>query len=167
MNASTADIALSLEQLLQQQIAHVEKYVEYLAAIKSSISHNDSDGLQQLIQNPPLEANEIEQNQQRQQQLLASAGYSSKESALDDFIGAQKAQTAEQLGALKQALTQNLKQLEQSLFVNTLLLQKSQHRVKQSIRLLAGHAMASAPSSYSRAGEADSGNDGKRIIAQA
>jgi flagellar biosynthesis/type III secretory pathway chaperone len=165
MSTPTANIISSLQELLQQQLLQVETYIEYLSSIKSSISTDDSEVLQKLIENPPLEAEQIELNQRHQQQLLVHAGFTAEGRALDDFIGNNTA--TEQLAALNDSLKQAVKKLEQSLFINTLLLQKSQHRVKQSIRLLSGHAMASTPSSYSRAGETDSGSDSKHIIAQA
>ncbi len=160
MNATPG---LQMEALMQQQLEQVHRYIEYLDQIKLSISSNDSEQLQKLVEKPPLDTIEIEHNQQQQLSLLGSAGFTQDE--LDAFIQQQSDHT--KLAELRQQLKKQLGKLEQSLLINNLLLQKSQQRVKQSIRLLSGRDISSAPASYSRSGSVESTGKNGRVLAQA
>lgn len=155
----------TLQQLLQQQFKQVGIYQQYLDQIKAAISGDDAQRLQKLVANPPPEGDSIEQNQRQLQQMLIEAGYSQGLQEMDAWLAEHA--LAPELPILWKDLKQSLKLLEQALFINNLLLQKSQQRIKQSIRLLAGHTIAGEPASYSRQGDAESASDSQRILAQA
>jgi len=159
----TESISQRMAALMHQQLEQVQSYVDYLDQIKRSISSNDTQQLQKLVQQPPFNGQEIEQKQQQQIQLLAEAGYAAQ--ALDDFIEQQD--ESHELATLRLSLKQQLGKLDQSLLINNLLLQKSQQRVRQSIQLLSGHDISSVPASYSRSGNAEQSGASKRILAQA
>jgi len=155
----------ALQELMQQQLNQVEIYQLYLDKIKAAISGDDAQGLQKLVADPPPEGDCIERNQQQLQQMLVDAGYSQGLQGMDAWLAEHMPEP--ELAILWKDLKQRLKLLEQALFINNLLLQKSQQRIKQSIRLLAGHSIAGAPASYSLQGDAESASDSQRTLAQA
>ncbi len=160
MNATSNQ---QMAALMRQQLSYLHRYIEYLDQIKRSISSNDNEQLQKLVKNPPLDASDIEHNQQQQSSLLKLAGFTLD--GLDTFILKQGDHS--ELAELRQQVKKQLNRLEQSLLINNLLLQKNQQRVKQSIRLLSGRDIAAAPASYSRSGSVEPNGNNGRVLAQA
>jgi flagellar biosynthesis/type III secretory pathway chaperone len=118
-----------------------------------------------LLEKQQLNPELIEKTQQLQIDTLTEYGYELSDEGLNNCIKA--CNDASHLKNQKKILTEKLKELEKSLLINALIVEKNQHRVKQSIRLLSGHDLANNASSYSRQGNIESNEDTKRSLAQA
>ncbi len=164
MNASDkTQCRNQLNQVLTQQIQQVSSYVNYLGDIKTAISVNDTNELNELLerqQNPE----HIENTQVQQAKILTAHGFESSDQGLNQCIA--DCDLNSQLKNHKNNLTEKLKELEKSLLINALLVQKSQHRVKQSIRLLSGHDPSGTASSYSKLGNIENHEESKHSLAQ-
>ncbi len=156
----------AMQTLLEIQIRQVNAYRNYLGQIKQAISSNDQSALEQLLNKVPEEASEIEQTRLQQVQLLQAAGFDESAQGLETFL--EHCPQNEDMQKLAGQLNRELKKLQHALFVNSLLLQKSQQRVTQSIRILSGHSPDSSPASYTKSGNTErAGSDNRRSLAQA
>ncbi len=154
-----------IDQILTLQIAQVSSYINYLSDIKSAISANNTQQLNELLEQQQLNPELIEKTQQQQIQTLTEFGYELNDEGLTSCI--QDCVNASQLTSQKNILTEKLKELEKSLLINALIVQKNQHRVKQSIRLLSGHKLSNNASSYSKQGSIESHDDSGHSLAEA
>lgn len=154
-----------MSQLLALQISQVTDYIDYLSNIKRAITDNDTDQLDNLLQQPISNPEIIEQSQAQQKKILTYFGYEANEKGLSYCI--QDCENAPQLQQQADSLKEKLKTLEKSLLVSSLLVRKNQDRVQQSIRILSGHHQSSTPATYSRQGNAYNSIDSKHSLAQA
>ena len=154
-----------LSQLFKVQIAQVTDYTDYLSNIKLAITHNETEQLNSLLQQPVSNPEIIEQSQAQQGKILAYFGYEDSPQGLSKCI--QDCEDSGQLQLQADSLKEKLKTLEKSLLVNSLLVRKNQDRVRQSIRILSGHHQSSTPATYSRQGSTYNGINNKRSLAQA
>jgi len=160
-----AQCSNQIEKILILQISQVSSYIDYLSDIKNAISSNNTPQLNELLEKQQLNPELIEKTQQQQIQTLTEFGYELNDEGLTNCI--QDCVNAPQLTAQKNTLTEKLKELEKSLLVNALIVQKNQHRVKQSIRLLSGHKLSNNASSYSKQGSIESHDDSGHTLAEA
>ena len=154
-----------IEQIFSQQIEQVSSYIDYLADIKKAISKNDSTKLIGLLENQQLNPEVIELPQKQQEKILTQYGYEISKDGLNNCI--KDCHNSARLEELNEHLNDKLAELKNVLTVNALLVKKGQHRVKQSIRILSGHNLSNAVSSYSRQGSIDSPEESKHSLAQA
>ena len=96
---------------------------------------------------------------------VRAAGYEISKDGLNSCI--KDCHNSARLEELNEQLNDKLAELKNVLTVNALLVKKGQHRVKQSIRILSGHNLSNAVSSYSRQGSIDSPEESKHSLAQA
>ncbi|MCP4076066.1 MAG: flagellar protein FlgN [Gammaproteobacteria bacterium] len=154
-----------IDQILTLQISQVSSYIDYLSDIKSAISSNNTQQLNELLEKQQLNPELIEKTQQQQIQTLTEFGYDLNDEGLTSCI--QDCDNTSKLTSQKNTLTEKLKELEKSLLINALIVQKNQHRVKQSIRLLSGHKLSNSVSSYSKQGGIESHEDSGHSLAEA
>ena len=154
-----------IEQSFTLQIDQVSSYIHYLTAIKTAISKNDTQKLNDLLQNQPLNPELIEQTQKQQANILTQYGYEICKQGLNACV--QDCHNPDQLQAQNNSLNDKLNELEKALIVNSLVVKKGQHRVKQSIRILSGHNLSNSASSYTRRGSIDDHEESKHSLAQA
>ncbi len=154
-----------LSQILTLQIEQISSYLDYLSEIKAAITNNQISELNVLL-DQTINPEEIENTQLQQSTLLNKYSFEMNEQGLSAFIE-KCCNNNEQLLTLKSVLTDNLKKLDNALLINSILVQKNQHRIKQSIRLLSGHALDNKMSSYSRQGSIENNQSSKNILAEA
>jgi len=154
-----------IDQVLTLLIDQVSSYINYLSEIKTAISNNKSDSLNNLLENQPLNPELIEKTQKQQLNILNHYGFETTEDGLNTCILA--CHNSKQLSSLQSTLKEKLKELENSLLVNSLLVKKGQNRVKQSIRILSGYSTTSTASSYSKFGHIENHEENKHSLAQA
>ncbi len=154
-----------IDKILTLQISQVSSYIDYLSNIKSAITSNNTPQLNELLEKQQLSPELIEKTQQQQIQTLTEFGYELNDEGLTTCI--KNCDNASHLTSQKNTLTKKLKELEKSLLVNALIVQKNQHRVKQSIRLLSGHNLSNNSSSYSKQGNIESHDDSRHSLAEA
>ncbi len=163
----TADNVINFPQQislqLQKQLDLINGYIAYLDDIKHTVSINDVEKLNRLLEDNEPNLHLIEQAQQRQGSLLESSGYSNDNAGLEQFISEHNLPA---LREIKDALGARLQQLEKSLLVNDLLIRKNQTRVRQSIRLLSGQETTEAATTYSREGNKQDSHGLQRKLAE-
>lgn len=157
-------LSKQLIDIMQKQLQQVSEYNEYLSQIKQTITRGDSEQLNQLLSQQPVDINQIEKARQQTAQLLTQQGYEDGDTGLQDYIR-ECGQAA--LKNLHQSLIQHVKQLEKALLINDLLIRKNQHRVRQTLQILSGHGVSENAVTYSRQGNSDQQDDNKRCIALA
>jgi len=160
-----AQCSQQIDQILTLQISQVSRYIDYLSNIKSAVSTNNTQQLNELLEQQQLNPEIIEKTQQQQIQTLTEFGYDLNDEGLTSCI--EDCVNPSQLISQKNVLTEKLKELEKSLLINALIVQKNQHRVKQSIRLLSGHKLSNNASSYSKQGSIESHDDSGHSLAEA
>ena len=139
-----------LESLLQRQVSEIEELNAYLDDLKSAISGNDSNQLNQLVSQQRLPVAEIEELDNQRTQLLKHYGFDADR---DGFIAC--IAWCDQAGSLEKEYDQferALRRLQQSVQLNHLLVNKSQKRVRQSLHLLTCQTTVSHSSIYSASG---------------
>jgi len=160
-----AQCSQQIDQILTLQISQVSRYIDDLSNIKSAVSTNNTQQLNELLEQQQLNPEIIEKTQQQQIQTLTEFGYDLNDEGLTSCI--EDCVNPSQLISQKNVLTEKLKELEKSLLINALIVQKNQHRVKQSIRLLSGHKLSNNASSYSKQGSIESHDDSGHSLAEA
>lgn len=146
-----------LNDLLQGQINEICDLNAYLADIKSAIVSGNPDLLIQLIsqQRAPLERMETLESQRCD--LLQIYGFQSRKDGLQSCI--QWCDQNSTLDTLYQEFEQSLHELQRSLRLNSLLVNKNQKRIRQSLHMLTGQDTSNRSPTYSAAGIAEEFNN--------
>lgn len=161
---SSNQLSTHLFDIMQKQLHLVSKYNDYLSEIKQAISEGDAEQLDKLVTQQPIDIRQIESNRQQQSQLLAQHGWDESHQGLQDYL---QEHGPASLKDLQQSLVEEIKQLEKALLINDLLIRKNQHRVRQTLQILSGHAVSDHAVTYSREGNTSQQNDHGNCIASA
>ena len=151
-----------LTELLKAQNARISSASAFLLTIKNAIADNHLETLQQLLANPDLAVDDIEQLEQQRYQLLTSCGFSENSDGFEKCV-AWCDNDQGQVSRLYQQLIQGLVQLQHSIQINSLLVIKGQDRVRRSLGVLTGVGTAGNCKIYSSNGKALSPADQRNI----
>lgn len=154
-----------IDKSLNQLISQVSGYIDYLSDIKSAIAKNDTVKLIELIEKQQVNPELITATQNQQADTLQQYGFEVSKSGLQACI--QACENPSQLTNLNNSLNEKLGELEKALLVNSLLIEKGQKRIKNSIRILSGHSTQGPASSYSSQGNLENTEISKHTLAQA
>ncbi len=147
-----AECRARLIELMQEHVKCIESANDYLAEIKTAIAENRIDDLQQSLSGQVLPMAEIERLEGLRHELLTSYGFDSGDDGFKKCI-AWCDDDAGQVDALYQQLVQKLLKLQRSIQLNSLLVSKGQERVRGSIGILTGSAVANQAKTYSSQGK--------------
>ena len=152
-----------LTALLEDHNTRISRANAFLNSIKNAMADNTLEILQQLVSNPDLATEDIEQLEQQRHQLMESFGFSQDNDGFEKCVSwcdnEQKRVTT-----LYQQLIAGLVQLQQSIQINSLLIIKGQDRVRRSLGVLTGSASAGNYKAYSSNGKSMS-QTGQRDLA--
>ena len=163
MHHATQDKA-SVPSMIETQLHLIDAYQQHLENIKQAISHNDNDELNRLIENNTVLFTPLEQGFRQILQAMPGFGFPASHDGINRFIATN---ANPRLDQLKAEWDDKLQHLQQSLLVNDLLIRKNQHRVRQCIRILAGHSSANADTTYNRQGDNQELSNAQRMLARA
>jgi flagellar biosynthesis/type III secretory pathway chaperone len=141
----------------------VSQYLDYLDRVKQSVTASDSQQLETLLSDNPIDTAAIENRNAQQLQFLQHLGYDINQQDLENWISSFD---DSDLSKSYRKLKEKLQQLEKALLLNSLLVNKNQQRVRQSIRILTGNTTSAGSSTYSRQGN-ELNEGGGRSLARA
>lgn len=152
-----------LTTLLANHNARISSANAYLDSIKNAIADNHLDIHQQLLNNPDLSTEDIEQLEQQRHELMSSYGFSQDSDGFEKCV-AWCDDERRQVAALYEQLIQGLVQLQNSIQINSLLIIKGQDRVRRSLGVLTGSTLSGNTNTYSSKGKSLS-QPGQRDLA--
>ena len=153
-----------LYPLVQQLSEQLDGFIHHLDQVKQAIASNQKDQLDQLVGHTEQDLATIEQLQLKQQQTVASFGFEQSPEGVNHCV---KACSQPQLSERFDHLKEQLVTLQNALMINDLLIRKNQQRVRQSIRLLSGHAPATQNTTYTRKGDTQQDANDSHSLARA
>lgn len=153
-----------LGELLQRQTADLENINDFLGDIKTAIVDGDTEQLNELLSHQRLPLAEMDDLESQRHRLLKLYGFEADRQGLLACISwcDQTARLSEQY----QLFEQSLLRLQRSIQLNSLLINKGQKRIRQSLHLLTGQANNISAGTYSSSGLTQDLSN-KRSIAQA
>ena len=153
-----------LGELLQRQTADLDSINAFLSDIKTAIADGDTEQLNELLGHQRLPIAEIDDLESQRHRLLKLYGYEADRQGLLACISwCDQTQT---LDNQYQLFEQSLLRLQRSIQLNSLLINKGQKRIRQSLNLLTGQADNTSAATYSSSGQTQDLSN-KRSIAQA
>lgn len=150
-----------LDSLLQRQTAELDDINAYLCDIKTVIADGDSEQLNQLLTRQRLPLAEMDDLESQRHKLLMLYGFEADKEGLLTCI--HRCDQNDILNQRYQQFEQALLRLQHSIQLNSLLLNKSQKRVRQSLHLLTGQAASDQARTYSSSGLTQELNGGRKI----
>ncbi len=139
-----------LDRLLQRQTAEFDGINAYFCDIKTMIADGDSEQLSQLLTRQGLPLSEIDDLESQRHKLLKLYGFDADREGLLACI--QRCDQNSILSQGYQRFEQALLRLQHSIQLNSLLVSKSQKRIRESLHLLTGQAAPNNVRTYSSSG---------------
>ncbi len=152
----------SLIEILRAHNLCIESANAYLATIKTAIAENRLDQLQQSLSGPEMPMAEIERLENERHGLLQTYGFDSDDNGFQKCVDWCDDESGH-LKELYQQLVQNLVELQRSIQLNSLLISKSQDRVRRSIGILTGIGNANQAKTYQSDGKASTQSNRRDI----
>lgn len=152
-----------LSSLLQRQSADLDSINAYLSDIKSAIADGETELLSQLLTNQRLPFAEMDDLESQRHKLLKLYGFETDKESLLACV--QWCDQSTKLYEQYQKFENSLLRLQHSIQLNSLLVNKGQQRVRQSLHLLTGQPSTNNARTYSSTGQTEDLNN-KRTIAQ-
>ncbi|MEM7561645.1 MAG: flagellar export chaperone FlgN [Pseudomonadota bacterium] len=151
-----------IKALMSSQIADVELANRYLSQVKHTIANNQLEQLNHLLSNPELPLENIEQCEQKRQQLVQDCGFASGKEGFKQCIDwcddDQKS-----VSSVYEALLEGLQKLQHSLQINSLLINKGRDRLRRSLGILTGLDTKNQYKTYSNQGQTQNDTSQRNI----
>ncbi len=150
-----------LNNLLQRQTAELDSINAYFIDIKTVITEGDTEKLNRLLTQQRLPIAEMEDLESQRNKLLKLYGFETDKEGLLACI--HSCDQKDILNQHYQLFEQALSKLQRSIQLNSLLVNKSQKRVRQSLHLLSGQPATDDARTYSSSGLTQDLSKGREI----